>query len=265
MPQLDVPHFRYGKNGSGGVRAGRWRSRSAHRRRWRRWQTRRRQRPRRQRSAGQHILEVDVTLEELAADSSATNSNCRASSPKEINTIGQEKAKYDDHPPHRPRMLRHRKRTYLQALRRQITTVRTTPTSPPSCRCPRTNATVLGARCCSRSQRARHLHDGRLRLHDRRPEEIVRTEAFWLDTWLNSQYDGARSSLHHSRCRGPASSTKKRSITPAKAAARASVPHIRRASELIRREFILLEWNIYGFQFSLRAAHRTTPGCARPR
>ena len=36
-------------------------------------------------------------------------------------------------------------------------------------------------------------------------KEIVRTEAFWIDTWLRSQYDGVETSLHHSRRGGQGS------------------------------------------------------------
>ena len=32
-------------------------------------------------------------------------------------------------------------------------------------------------------------------------KEIVRTEAFWIDTWLKSQYDGVDHPLHHPRRR----------------------------------------------------------------
>ncbi len=33
-------------------------------------------------------------------------------------------------------------------------------------------------------------------------KQIVRTEAFWIDTWLESQYDGVEAALHHPRRRG---------------------------------------------------------------
>ena len=34
-------------------------------------------------------------------------------------------------------------------------------------------------------------------------KEIVRIEAFWIDTWLKSQYDGVDDPLHHPRRRRP--------------------------------------------------------------
>ena len=51
VPQLDVPHFRYGKNGSGGVGQGRRRRRHRHRPRRR---TRQGHRPGRQRAGRAH-------------------------------------------------------------------------------------------------------------------------------------------------------------------------------------------------------------------
>ncbi len=38
-------------------------------------------------------------------------------------------------------------------------------------------------------------------------KEIVRTEAFWIDTWLEKQYKGVETSLHHPRRRARRRST----------------------------------------------------------
>ena len=80
-------------------------------------------------------------------------------------------------------------------------------------------------------------------------KQIVRTEAFWLDTWLQSQYDGLERATS-STTRRPRKSTRTRSTTPAKAAARGSARPTRCAPNLIAREFPPADWNIYCFQFS---------------
>src|SRR5689334_10272859 len=118
LPQLDVPHFRYGKNNSGGVgqgdgevgqpiaggggQQGDGKGQAGS-------------------DTGRHILEVDVPLEELAAILGDELELPRIE-PKGKATINQEKTKYDSLRRTGPESLRHRKRTYFQALRRQITT-----------------------------------------------------------------------------------------------------------------------------------------------
>src|ERR1700719_3035800 len=115
IPQLDVPHFRYGQNGSGGVGQGDGEGGT----------------PiaggdGQQQGEGQpgsepgaHILEVDVTLEELAAILGDELELPRIE-PKGKANVTQEKARYTSIRRSGPESLRHFKRTYMEALRRQI-------------------------------------------------------------------------------------------------------------------------------------------------
>src|SRR5262249_2100155 len=110
LPQLDVPHFRYGKNGSGGVGqgdgevgqpiagggsgdkgSGKGEAGS---------------------DPGAHILEVEVPLEELAAILGDELELPRIE-PKGKAAIHQEKSKYDSIRRTGPESLRHFKRTYF--------------------------------------------------------------------------------------------------------------------------------------------------------
>ena len=137
-----------------------------------------------------HILEVDVPLEELAAILGDELELPRIE-PKGKANISQEKSKYDSIRRTGPESLRHRKRTYFQALRRQITTGSYDPHEPmimpipddkryrswSTVQQPEANAVII------------YMMDVSGSMTDDQ-KEIVRTEAFWIDTWLKSQYDG---------------------------------------------------------------------------
>jgi hypothetical protein len=80
-------------------------------------------------------------------------------------------------------------------------------------------------------------------------KEIVRTEAFWLDTWLRSQYDGVetRYIVHDAAAKIVDEETffhtRESGGTKISSAYRV-------CRDLIQREFPPSEWNIYCFQFS---------------
>src|SRR3984893_7101247 len=125
IPQLDVPHFRYGQNGSGGVgqgdgevgtpiaggdgqQPGEGQAGS---------------------DPGAHILEVDVTLEELAAILGDELELPRIE-PKGKANIDQTRPRYTSVRRSGTESLRHFKRTYMQALRRQISSNSYVPDNP---------------------------------------------------------------------------------------------------------------------------------------
>jgi hypothetical protein len=247
LPQLDVPHFRYGQNGSGGVgqgdgepgqpiaggangKNGDGKGHAGN-------------------DPGAHILEVDVPLEELAAIMSEELELPRIE-PKGKATISQEKTKYDSIRRTGPESLRHRKRTYFQALRRQITTGSYDPHQPlivpipddkryrswSTVNQPETNALII------------YMMDVSGSMTDDQ-KELVRTEAFWLDTWLTNQYDGVevRYIIHDAVARLVDEETFYH--TRESGGTRISSAY-KVAGDLIRREFNPAEWNIYCFQFS---------------
>jgi uncharacterized protein len=244
VPQLDVPHFRYGQNGSGGVgqgngevgdpiaggdgEQGKGQAGS---------------------DPGAHILEVDVTLEELAAILGDELELPRIE-PKGKANVTQEKARYTSIRRSGPESLRHFKRTYMEALRRQISSstynadsplvvpvredkrYRSWTTNPQ----PQTTAVVF------------YLMDVSGSMTDEQ-KQIVRTEAFWLDTWLTSQYDGVEVCyvIHDAVAREVDEQTFYH--TRESGGTRISSAY-KVAGELIRRQFNPTEWNIYCFQFS---------------
>src|SRR5438128_2068353 len=113
IPQLDVPHFRFGKNGSGGVAQGDGEEGTP-------------LGPGESSGTGQagsdpgaHILEVEISLEELAAILGDELQLPRIE-PKGKANIDEKKARYSSIRRSGPESLRHFKRTYMEALRRQI-------------------------------------------------------------------------------------------------------------------------------------------------
>jgi uncharacterized sporulation protein YeaH/YhbH (DUF444 family) len=80
-------------------------------------------------------------------------------------------------------------------------------------------------------------------------KEIVRTTAFWLDTWLKSQYDGVeiRYVIHDAAAKEVDEETFYH--TRESGGTRISSAY-RVAADLIAKNFPPAEWNIYCFQFS---------------
>jgi sporulation protein YhbH len=244
VPHLDVPRFRYGDNKSGGVGRGDGevgqpigRGQDAD------------GEGQAGSDPGTHILEVDITLDELAAIMGDELQLPRIE-PKGNANITQEKLHYDSIRRTGPESLRHFKRTYVQALRRQITTgsydylrPRVVPVgedkryrSWSKTQQPEASAVII------------YMMDVSGSMTDEQ-KEIVRTEAFWIDTWLKSQYDGIerRYVIHDAAAREVDEHTFYH--TRESGGTRISSAY-KVARDLIRRGFPPSEWNIYCFQFS---------------
>lgn len=244
VPRLDVPHFRYGDNGSGGVGQGDGEIGDPIGR----------GQPGDDpggagNQPGAHVLEVELTLEELATMLGDELELPRIE-PKGDANIVEEKTRYDSVRRTGPESLRHFKRTYVQALRRQIASgtysfkkprvvpfsedkrYRSWSTTP----IPQANAAII------------YMMDVSGSMTDDQ-KSIVRTEAFWIDTWLKSQYEGIsrRYVIHDAVAREVDEETFYR--TRESGGTRiSSAYHV--ANEIVRRDFPPSEWNIYFFQFS---------------
>jgi len=246
VPQLDVPHFKFGKNGSGGAGQGEGEVGQPL------------GRPGDDGEGGQgqagsdpgaHILEVEVSLEELAAILGDELELPRIQ-PKGRENIKQEKARYNSIRRTGPESLRHFKRTYMQSLRRQISSGTYNPDNP----------LVIPYREDRRYRSWDVIHEQvanaviiyMMDVSGSMTEEqkqIVRVEAFWIDTWLRSQYDGLerRYIIHDAAAKEVDEETFYH--TRESGGTRISSAY-RVCADLIQREFSPLEWNIYCFQFS---------------
>ncbi|HUE71490.1 MAG TPA: DUF444 family protein [Pirellulaceae bacterium] len=245
LPQLDVPHFRYGQNGRGGVGQGDGEVGQP----IARGEDGEDGEGRAGSDPGEHVLEVDIALDELATILGDELQLPRIE-PKGKANIVQDKVRYTSVRRIGPESLRHFRRTYVEALRRQLSEGTYRPADPrvvpikedrryrswehvPE---PMANAVIL------------YMMDVSGSMTDDQ-KEIVRTEAFWIDIWLRSQYDGLerRYIIHDAAAREVDENTFYH--TRESGGTRISSAY-KVASEMIKEKFNPDEWNIYCFQFS---------------
>ncbi len=244
LPQLDVPQFRYGKNGSGGVgqgdgepgqavapgdgESGQGQAGS---------------------DPGGHVLEVEVTLDELA-EMLGDELELPRIEPKGEANITQDKSRYRSIRRVGPESLRHFKRTYVAALKRQLSEGVYAPSNPRvipikddkryrswgTVSEPQANAAVI------------YMMDVSGSMTDQQ-KAIVRTAAFWIDTWLKSQYEGVerRYIIHDAAAKEVDEHTFYH--TRESGGTRISSAY-RVCQTVIERDFPPADWNIYCFQFS---------------
>ncbi len=198
---------------------------------------------------GRHILEVDISLDELA-DILGEELQLPRIRPKGKHRITAEKERYSGIRQTGPESLRHFKRTFRRALKRQIISGIYDPRRPrilferrdkqyrswKTILKPQSNAVIVYMMDVSGSM-------------GNEQKELVRMEAFWIDTWLRRNYEGLESryivhdvravevdkhTFFHLREDG---GTK---ISSAFVCAR----------QLLENQYASDEWNVYLFHFS---------------
>lgn len=245
IPQIDIPRFRFGDKQRGGVgqgdgnpgdpvggsddkQPGQGQAGSGE---------------------GDHLLEVDVTLEELASilgeelelpdiqdkgKSKISNAHDRYSG---IRRVG-------------PESLRHFKRTYREALKRMISSGTFRPTAPvvvpipddkryrswKTITEPVANAVII------------YMMDVSGSMGDEQ-KEIVRIESFWLDAWLTRQYKGLESRfiIHDAIAREVDRDT---FFHTRESGGTMISSAYKLCSQIIDNDYPPAEWNIYPFHFS---------------
>lgn len=243
MPSIDLPEFRYGDRNSGGAGQGPGEPGTP-------LTPPRGDAPGGAGDApGNHILEVELTLEELA-ELLGEGLELPRIQPKGRATVSEEKDKYNGIRQTGPESLRHFKRTYKRALRRQIASNSYDPRDPVvvpiredkvyrswnTVTLPRATAVVF------------YLMDVSGSMTDEQ-KEIVRIEAFWIDTWLRSQYDGVatRYVVHDAAAREVDQHTFYH--TRESGGTRISSAYAL-TDRLLERDHPVEDWNIYVFHFS---------------
>ena len=246
VPNIEVPHFRHGSKGSGGVGQGEGDVGTP---------IGRGQGDQEGGTGeagdqpGGHLREVEVSLDELA-DMLKQELELPNVMPKGKDTISSQKDKYNSIRQTGPESLRHFKRTYKRALRRSIASDTYDPERPvivptredqlyrswKTVTQPQTNAAIIYVMDVSGSM-----------TEDQK--EIVRIEAFWIDTWLQSQYDGiqTRYIIHDALAREVDEDTFYH--TRESGGTRISSAY-KAVKTIIAQDYPPEEWNIYCFQFS---------------
>jgi uncharacterized protein len=246
LPQIDIPHFRFGGKEQGGVGQGKGdvgqpiapgdpqdgdgKGKAGE-------------------GAGEHSLEVEVTLDELAK---ILGEELRLPNiqPKGKKNIERSSVRYSTIRKVGPESLRHFKRTFRRALYRQIASGSYNPNQPyivpvrddkryragQVVTRPEANAIII------------YIMDVSGSMGDEQ-KEIVRIESFWLDTWLKSQYKGleTRFIIHDAVAREVNREvffkTRESGGTMISSA-------YKLCAKIIEEDYPASSWNIYPFHFS---------------
>jgi sporulation protein YhbH len=198
---------------------------------------------------GDHMLDVEISLDELA-EILGEELELPNIEPKGAERIVAYKDRYTGIRSSGPESLRHFRRTYKTALRRQISTGTYDPDNPiivpiredkryrswKSVPVPENNAVII------------YMMDVSGSMGDEQ-KEIVRIESFWLDTWMRSQYQGIESRyiIHDAMAkevdRDTFFSTRESGGTMISSA-------FKLCAKMIEDEYPPEQWNIYPFHFS---------------
>lgn len=243
IPQIDIPRFRFGDKDTGGVGQGEGEPGDP---------TSADQGDGEGKAgseAGEHILEVDVTLDELAdilgeelelpdiqdrGKSKISNAHDRYSG---IRRVG-------------PESLRHFKRTYREALKRMIASGSFNAKAPvvvpvaddrryrswKTIHEPIANAVII------------YMMDVSGSMGDEQ-KEIVRIESFWIDAWLTRQYKGLESRfiIHDAVAREVDRET---FFHTRESGGTMISSAYKLCAQMIANDYPASEWNIYPFHFS---------------
>jgi len=243
LPQIEIPQFRYGQKGSGGVGQGDGdvgqplSSPQGD------------GEPKAGDQPGGHILEVELTLEEMAEILGEELALPRIE-PKGKKNILTRRDRYTSIRQVGPESLRHFKRTYKRALRRMITAGIYDPFDPrviperqdkqyrswKDTPLPQSVACII------------YMMDVSGSMTDEQ-KEIVRIEAFWIDMWIKAHYEGIETvyiihdavahevdehTFYHTRESGGTKISSAYEL----------------ANKIIDHRYSPQEWNVYAFHFS---------------
>lgn len=243
LPQVELPRFRFGNNGKGGVSQGQGNpgdpvsgddSDGA---------------GNAGNQPGYHLREVELTFDELA-EILGEELELPNIEPKGKKEIVAEKDKYSGIRRVGPESLRHFKRTFREALKRQVASgefnykkPKITPVrddfryrSWKTITSPENNAVIIYMMDVSGSMWEEQ-------------KEIVRLETFWIDTWLRYQYKGisARYVIHDAQAQEVDRETffnvKENGGTVISSA-------YGLCDKIIDKDYPTDTWNIYAFHFS---------------
>jgi hypothetical protein len=198
---------------------------------------------------GKHILEVDVSLDELA-DILAEELRLPRIEPRGASRITTVKDKYTGIRREGPASLRSFKRSYREALRRQLMMGAYDPADPvvipikddmryrswQEVKKPQSNAVIV------------YMMDVSGSMGDQQ-KELVRLEAFWIDTWLRRNYQGIESRyIVHDVA---AKEVDKQTFFSVREDGGTRISSaLACARELLSEHYSPSEWNIYLFHFS---------------
>lgn len=244
LPQIDLPRFQFGDNGRGGASQGDGEpgeplggdpgdggaGEAGN-------------------QPGQHLREVELTLEELA-EILGDELELPNIQPKGKKEIISKKDRYTGISRVGPESLRHFKRTFREALKRQIVSGQFTYERPhivpiredyryrswKTTKLPESNAVIIYMMDVSGSMWDEQKH-------------IVRLETFWIDTWLHFQYKGVITRyLIHDAQAGEVDRDTFFSVRENGGTVISSAYEL--CAKIMQENYPAEEWNVYAFHFS---------------
>lgn len=244
LPQIDIPRFQFGDNGKGGASQGDGEpgtplsggddedgmGKAGN-------------------EPGQHLREVELTLDELA-EIIGEELELPNIQPKGKKEIISRKDRYSGISRVGPESLRHFKRTFREALKRQIISGQFKIEKPhivpirddfryrswKTTKLPESNAVII------------YMMDISGSMWDEQ-KQIVRLETFWIDTWLHHQYKGiiTRYIVHDAQA-GEVDRETFFSIRENGGTVISSAYEL--CQKIMQRDYSPDQWNIYAFHFS---------------
>jgi uncharacterized protein len=243
LPRIDIPNFRYGpkqneqgvgqgdgEQGEGDGQPGPGKGQAGD-------------------QAGEHIIEVEISLEELA-DILGEKLELPRIEPKGSKNILTEKNKYSGIVSVGPEGLRKFKQTYKKALSRYISSGTYNPNDPvivpirrdyqyrtvKKTQTPHTKAVVI------------YMMDVSGSMGDEQ-KEIVRLESFWINTWLKKHYKGleTRFIIHDAAAKEVDEET---FFKTSESGGTLISSAYKLCQQIIQADYPTSEWNIYPFHFS---------------
>jgi uncharacterized sporulation protein YeaH/YhbH (DUF444 family) len=198
---------------------------------------------------GRHALEVEVSLDELA-EVLGEELGLPRIEPKGQESVEAERARYRTLARKGPESLRHGRRTYVRALKRMLVSGGYDPRRPavvperedrvykaprlvPK---PHANAVIVYAMDVSGSMGGEQ-------------KEVVRTTAFWIDTWLRRHYPRLeRRFIVHDAAAKEVSESEFYTLREGGGTRISSAYGL--AGEMLERDYPAVAWNSYLFHFS---------------
>lgn len=198
---------------------------------------------------GEHMLEVELTLDELA-EILGEKLELPNIQPRGTQNLVTEKTRYSGIAPVGPEGLRKFKQTYKKALARYISSGSYNPEDPviipirndyqyrtiKKTQKPFTRAVVI------------YMMDVSGSMGDEQ-KEIVRLESFWINTWLKKHYKGleTRFIIHDAAAKEVDEST---FFKTSESGGTLISSAYKLCQQIIETEYPVNEWNIYPFHFS---------------
>ena len=244
VPQVDLPRFTFGKAGSGGVgqgpgepgdvlgpaQPGQGEEGAGD-------------------TPGQHILEAEISIEELV-QMLAEELELPRIQPKGRQAITSEVARYTDIRRVGPESLRHFKRSYREALKRQLMSGEYDPKNPrvipiredrryrayETKPIPDSNAVIVYMMDVSGSM-------------GEREKRLVRMTSFWIDAWLKTNYRQVhRRYIVHDAAASEVDEKTFYHLYQSGGTKISSALDV--CQRLLQQQYSPIDWNIYLFQFS---------------